>query len=250
MIYQAINEADAYIAYTTFERDYLINERGVLPDKITVVGVGVDQEPFEQGNGRLIRDRFGWGNEPVVAFVGQQVPHKGIDMVLEAMKQIWQELPETCLLIAGAQTSYSPTLKNQVAQLSPELQMRVAVIDDFVEEEKPAIFAACDLLAFPSGNESFGIVFLEAWAAKKPVVGARIGAVPTVVNEGKDGLLIEHRNTNELVQAIRTLLVNPELRNRFGAAGYHKVRQNYTWDIVADKFRAVYVKSLQNRPHK
>ncbi len=243
MIYQAINKADAYIAYTTFERDFLVNERGVLPDKITVVGVGVDLEPFEQGNGRLIRDRFSWGDSPVVAFVGQQVPHKGIDMVLEAMKQIWQEMPEACLLIAGAQTSYSPVLKNQVAQLPTELQARVAFMDGFAEEDKPNIFAACDMLAFPSGHESFGIVFLEAWAARKPVIGARIGAIPTVVDEGKDGLLIEHRNTKDLVQAIRTLLSNHELRQQMGAAGYQKVNRNFTWDIVADKFREVYVNS-------
>lgn len=243
MIYQAINKADAYIAYTTFERDFLVNERGVLPDKITVVGVGVDLEPFEQGNGRLIRDLFNWGDSPVVAFVGQQVPHKGIDMVLEAMKQIWQEMPQTCLLIAGAQTSYSPSLKNQVAQLPTELQTRVAFMDDFAEEDKPNIFAACDMLAFPSGHESFGIVFLEAWAARKPVIGARIGAIPTVVDEGKDGLLIEHRNTKDLVQAIRTLLNNRELRQQLGTAGYQKVSQNFTWNIVADKFREVYVNS-------
>jgi glycosyltransferase involved in cell wall biosynthesis len=250
MIYQAINKADAYIAYTPFERDYLVNERGVLPDKITVAGVGVDLEPFEQGNGRLIRDRFGWGNAPIVAFVGQQVPHKGIDMVLEAMKQIWQELPQTCLLIAGAQTSYSPSLKSQVAQLPPELQTRVAFMDDFAEEDKPAIFAACNMLTFPSGHESFGIVFLEAWAAQKPVIGARIGAIPTVVDEGKDGLLIEHRNVKELVQAIRTLLNNSELRQQLGIAGYQKVRQNYTWDIVADKYRAVYVNAQPGRFHQ
>jgi glycosyltransferase involved in cell wall biosynthesis len=247
MIYQAINKADAYIAYTTFERDYLVNVHGVLPDKVTVVGVGVDMEPFEGGNGRLIRDRFGWGDAPIVAFVGQQVPHKGIDMVLEAMKQIWQELPQTCLLIAGAQTSYSPSLKSQVAQLPPKLQTRVAFMDDFAEDDKPAIFAACDMLAFPSGHESFGIVFLEAWASQKPVIGARIGAIPTVVDEGKDGLLIEHRNTNELAQAIRTLLRNPELRHRLGFAGHQKVRQNYTWDIVADKSRVVYVNSQKRR---
>jgi glycosyltransferase involved in cell wall biosynthesis len=91
-------------------------------------------------------------------------------------------------------------------------------------------------------------VFLEAWAAQKPVIGARIGAIPTVVNEGQDGLLIEHRNINELVQAIRTLLGNPELRHQLGSAGYQKVRQNYTWNIVADKYRAVYVNSQKRQP--
>ncbi|MEJ2748911.1 MAG: glycosyltransferase family 4 protein, partial [Anaerolineae bacterium] len=98
---------------------------------------------------------------------------------------------------------------------------------------------------FPSGHESFGIVFLEAWAAKKPVIGARTGAIPTVVNEGKDGLLIEHRNTADLTQAIQALLSDPGLGRELGANGYRKVREHYTWDIIAEKFRAVYVQSLQ-----
>jgi glycosyltransferase involved in cell wall biosynthesis len=101
------------------------------------------------------------------------------------------------------------------------------------------------MLAFPSGHESFGIVFLEAWAARKPVIGARIGAIPSVVTEGQDGLLIEHRNVRELVEAIGALLRRPGRRDELGNAGYEKVCKQYTWDIVADKFRAVYEKTLR-----
>lgn len=244
MIYQAICQADAYIANTRFERDYLVEQQGISADKITVVGVGVDVELFVEADGRSLRERYGWGEAPVVAFVGQQVPHKGIDIVFQAMKQIWHDFPEACLLIAGAKTTYSATIKQMVKQLSPALQSRVAIIDDFGEKEKPAIFAACDMLAFPSGHESFGIVFLEAWAAGKPVIGARVGAIPTVIEEGRDGLLIEHRNVDDLAGAIRTLLTQPALRRELGANGRRKVEQHYTWNIVADKFRALYARVL------
>jgi len=246
MIYKAVRKANAYIANTRFERDYLVEEQSISSEKITVVGVGVDIEPFAEGNGRFIRERFGWDDDaPIIAFVGQQVPHKGIDMVMEAMPQIWREHPKTCLLIAGAQTTYSVAIKQQIEQLPAALQSNIGVMDDFLESEKPHIFAACDMLVFPSGHESFGIVFVEAWAAKKPVIGARIGAIPTVVDDGEDGLLIEHRNVSELVQAIRSLLTQPELRTRLGMAGYNKVKSRYTWDIVADKFREVYVQAYK-----
>jgi glycosyltransferase involved in cell wall biosynthesis len=244
MIYRAIRRANAYIANTTFERDYLVT-RGVPAALISVTGVGVDLEPFAGADGRILRDRYGWGDAPVVAFVGQQVPHKGIDMVLEAVQQLWREDYPVCLLIAGAKSTYSPLIKNQVQQLPLEQQQRIAILDNFSEEEKPHIFAACDMLAFPSGHESFGIVFLEAWAARKPVIGARIGAIPSVVTEGQDGLLIEHRNVRELVEAIGALLRRPGRRDELGNAGYEKVCKQYTWDIVADKFRAVYEKTLR-----
>lgn len=249
MIYKAIRAADAYIANTRFERDYLVEEKGISPEKITVVGVGVDIEPFAEANGRSIRDRYGWDEAPVVAFVGQQVPHKGVDIVFQAMKRIWQERPEACLLIAGAKTTYSATIKQLVKQLPAPLRDRVAIINNFAEAEKPAIFAACDLLAFPSGHESFGIVFLEAWAAGKPVIGARVGAIPTVIDEGQDGLLVTHRDVTELADAIRSLLARPALRKELGAQGRQKVKKHYTWDIVADKFRAVYTEALGQQPN-
>lgn len=247
MIYRAIRKADAYIANTRFERDYLVEQRGISPDKITVVGVGVDVELFEEADGRSLRQRYGWGDAPVVAFIGQQVPHKGIDIVFQAMQQIWPEIPGACLLIAGAKTTYSATIRHMLHQLPPHLQDRVAIIDDFAEKEKPAIFAACDMLAFPSGHESFGIVFLEAWAAGKPVIGARVGAIPTVIDEGRDGLLVEHRDADDLAGAIRTLLSRPALRRELGANGRQKVKQRYTWNIVADKFRAIYKRALEQR---
>jgi glycosyltransferase involved in cell wall biosynthesis len=244
MIYRAMRQANAYIANTTYERDYLV-EQGVPAEKITVVGVGVDLEPFAKADGRVLREKFGWHGAPVIAFVGQQVPHKGIDMLMEAMKQIWRERDDACLLIAGAKTTYSLVIRQWAQQLPPERRSRVAIMDNFAEGDKPGIFAACDMLAFPSGHESFGIAFLEAWAARKPVIGAHIGAIPSVVEEGRDGLLIEHRNVRELAEAIGVLLRQPGRRDELGNAGYEKVCKQYTWDIVADKFRSVYEKTLK-----
>jgi glycosyltransferase involved in cell wall biosynthesis len=114
------------------------------------------------------------------------------------------------------------------------------VINDFSEEEKPRLLAACDLLAHPSGNESFGIAFIEAWACGKPVVGARVGAVPSVIDEDQDGLLFRYLDPDGMAQAILALLADPSRRIRMGKAGRRKVLANYTWDIVTDRLRAVY----------
>jgi glycosyltransferase involved in cell wall biosynthesis len=243
MIYRAIRQADGYIAYTTFERDYLV-ARGIPAAKIHVVGVGVDMVPFVQANGRSLRQRLGWGDAPVVAFIGQQVPHKGVDMIMEAMPAIWREQPQTCLLIAGSKTTYSAVIQHWLDNLPAAQQAQVALIHNFREEEKPDLFAAADLVLYPSAHESFGIVFIEAWSARKPVVGVNVGAVPSVIDDKKDGLLIEHRNVANLTQAVLTLLDQPNLRREMGQAGYQKVVQHYTWDIVADKFREVYCRAL------
>lgn len=246
MIYKAIQKANRYIAYTSFERDYLIG-RGIAAEKIHVIGIGVDADQFAQADGVTLRQRLGWGTAPVIAFVGQQVPHKGIDILLEAMPHVWQHTPDACLLIAGAKTTYSTTIKAWYDQLSPDFKQRVAILDNFSEEEKPSIFAVCDMLVFPSGHESFGFVILEAWSAGKPVIGARVGAIPTVIDEEKNGLLIEHRNTGELIQAIKRLLQNETLRKQLGQAGQQKVYNQYTWEIVTARYREVYAQALSSK---
>lgn len=240
MIYRAYKKATAATAYTTFEKDYLVT-KGIPAETITVTGAGVDPEPFDGADGMRVRRRFGWTAEaPVVAFIGQQVPHKGIDMVIGAMETVWAQHPATCLLIAGSRSTYSAHIEQWRAGLPAPRQQQVALIDNFPEDEKPDIFDACDVFVYPSGHESFGIAFLEAWMVRKPVIGVRIGATPTVIDEGKDGLLIEHRNTADLARAILKLIANPALREALGTAGREKVLAHYTWDAVTDKFRQVY----------
>lgn len=245
MIYRTIRAATAYIANTQFEADYLMT-KGVAPEKIHVIGVGVDLEPYVQADPAAIRRSFGWSMDaPVIAFVGQQVPHKGVDMLLAAMPVIWGEYPDACLLLAGARTSYSSHIDNWLAELSPQQRAHVGVIHNFPEEEKADIFAACDMLAFPSAHESFGIVVLEAWAAGKPVIGVRVDAITSVVDEGKNGILIRHRSVLDLVAAIRTFIHNPALARELGENGRQKVVRRYTWDLVADRFRDVYQQSIK-----
>jgi glycosyltransferase involved in cell wall biosynthesis len=114
------------------------------------------------------------------------------------------------------------------------------LIDNFSESQKPQLFAACDVLAYPSVYESFGIAFVEAWATGKPVVGCRAGAVPCVVRHEVDGLLVDPEDTKGLAEAILRLLKEPNLRHDMGQRGLKKVRESHTWPVVTARFREVY----------
>lgn len=245
LIYRAIRQADAYIANSRFEQEYLVG-RGIPAASISTIGPGVDIDRFARADGRALRAKLGWGNEPVVAFVGQFTPRKGVPLLLAAMRRVWASFPEARLLLAGASGS-------SLALIAPEagrFPQRTAVMADFDEKDKPGIFAACDVLVLPSAEESFGIVFLEAWACRKPVIGLKAGAIPSVVADGVDGLLVAPDDVDDLARAICQALARPELQVQLGQAGYQKVRQNYTWDIVTDRFRQVYTCLTEQRREK
>lgn len=245
MIYQAIRQANAYIAYTHFEREYLIN-RGVSMAKITTIGAGVDPNQFAGASGKELREAYGWGEDPVIAFVGQLNKRKGVHHLLAAMPHVWKAYPQAKLLLAGATSTYFDQLRQEVAKLSSRFSNQVAILSDFREDEKAKIFSAADVIVCPSVEESFGIVFLEAWACRKPVIGMRAGAIPSIVSDGLDGLLVTPNCYNELANSIIKLLANPAQRTTMGEAGYNKMRRYYTWDIITDKFREVYHKMISS----
>lgn len=239
VIYKAIAKADAYIANTTFERDFLMG-KDIDKKKIHVVGVGTDPEKFADVDARVVRDRYGWGADPVITFVGQQGGHKGIETLLKAMPLVWRQLPEAKLIIAGSRTNYSSVLDAITGSFSAREQERVVRIPNFREQEKAEIIAAGDVFASPSGFESFGITYLEAWAAGKPVIGCRSGAVPSVITDGQDGVLVDYKDDRELAGALLELLFDSRLREKLAANGRQKVLENYTWKIIGQKFRSVY----------
>jgi glycosyltransferase involved in cell wall biosynthesis len=115
----------------------------------------------------------------------------------------------------------------------------------FVDSEtKRDFLAAIDVLAMPSRTEAFGIAYLEAWANGKPVIGARSGAVTTVIREGIDGLLVDFGDTNQLSKALEALILSPELCRTMGESGRQRALTEYRWDSVIDRVRRAYSEAL------
>jgi glycosyltransferase involved in cell wall biosynthesis len=243
IICRAIRQSNAYIANTAYERDYLLS-KGIQGDRIHVSGVGVEAEPFLKADGLSFRRQHHLLGYPVVAFIGPQGRQKGIDILLQAMRLVWRQIPQARLVIAGGRTSFSLKIEEIIAGLGEERD-KVVLIYNFREEEKPEIFAAGDVFAYPSSYESFGIAFLEAWASGKPVIGCRAGAIPMVVEDGQDGLLVPCQDVNLLAATILQLLSDEGLRVRLGQRGRAKVLANYTWDRVVAQFRRVYQEAIE-----
>jgi len=249
MIYRLVAQADAYIANTEFEAQYVV-KRGADPARVTSIGVGVDPAPFMRIPSSEAKQRYGLDGYPVVGFIGQLAGHKGVDNLIEAMPLIWQVVPEARLLLAGARTQFVPRFEASIAQFPEGDRKKVKFVYNFKEEDKPGLFSALDVFAYPSGYESFGIAFIEAWSSGKPVIGCRRGAIPWVVDAGRDGLLVEYKNPAQLAEAILLLLENPGWAQAMGSAGRRKVLSRYTWEVVARGFRQVYEEVIRQQLSK
>jgi glycosyltransferase involved in cell wall biosynthesis len=246
MIATAIRQADAYIANTDYEAHYVI-ENGASPDRVFTIGCGVDAERFLETDQMAARFRLNLPKDiPVVGFIGQLGRYKGIDTLLRAMPKVWQSIPQVGLLIAGAQTNFQSHIESILNQYPSEYRHRIHFRYNFKEAEKQDLFAALDIFAYPSGYESFGIAYLEAWASGKVVIGCRRGAVPWVIQHEKDGLLVGYQDQDALASALIQLLQNKDRARAMGEFGRRKVLARYTWPIVARQYQDIYTQTMRS----
>jgi glycosyltransferase involved in cell wall biosynthesis len=110
------------------------------------------------------------------------------------------------------------------------------------EKLKWDIFAAGDIFVMISRTDSFGIVYLEAWANKKPVIGADSGGVPGVIDNTKNGFLVPFGDISALRDKINYLIMQPDERNALGEKGYNKLQNNFTEEIIFNKIIKFYEK--------
>ena len=123
--------------------------------------------------------------------------------------------------------------------------LQFCLIDDINELDKACVYAVSDIFAMPSQVDSFGIVYLEAWAHKKPVIACRHNPQETFIDDGRDGRLIHYDDHEELAEVILEMLCNNEKRKLMGENGFKKVQEIYHWDRVVDQIYGVY-KNLVN----
>ncbi|MDA4126129.1 MAG: glycosyltransferase [Thaumarchaeota archaeon] len=176
-------------------------------------------------------------DRPRVLFVGRLVLRKGVDLLLKAFKSLQVDMPDIEFDIVGDGPEM-PTLKRLAADLS--LGGRVKFHGALVGSELYDRFAMADVLVLPARStggdvEGFGTVFLEAGVFGMPSVGTRTGGISEAVLDGKTGLLVPEDDAQALEQAIRKLLIDPELRRKLGKKAQERAISEFSIDKAVDK---------------
>jgi phosphatidylinositol alpha-1,6-mannosyltransferase len=219
--------------------------RRLLPEgaPLSVLYPGVDEGRFSpQVGGQQVRERHGLDDRPVVLCVSRLVPRKGQDVLIRALPLIQRLVPDAALLLVG-DGPYRPTLESMAAGAAAGL---VVFAGEVTAEELPSYYSACDVFAMPCRSrwaglevEGFGIVFLEAAAAGKPVVAGRSGGAGEAIVDEATGLLVEGSEPKAVALAVARLLSDRPMAERMGAAGRARVEAEFTWERRSARLSAV-----------
>lgn len=222
-------------ALTDVERRGLIRY-GIPGNRIHVVGGGVEPPPAATISPADVLRRFDL-TPPLALFIGRLDREKG---ALDAMRAAVALHRRGCPITLGLVGQPSPEIHTRLGRLDADERTVVRPLGIVDEITKHALIEASAMLLLPSWVDSFGIVFLEAWQHRVPVIGARSGGIPGLVKEGRDGLLVEYGDISALTESMERLLTDRALAAALGHAGHAKVNARYTWEAVCRRTLSVY----------
>jgi glycosyltransferase involved in cell wall biosynthesis len=207
-------------------------DSGVPAEKIRTIANGIDVWAFERGQA-LPALSFSGGK--VVGVVARLDLQKGFEYLLRALRELCHTFDALKVVLVGEGPDRQ-AIENMVQEYG--LQSNVVLAGQ--QSDMPGVYAAMDIFVLPSLNEGLPMTVLEAMAASRPVVATRVGAIPTVIKDGENGLLVDPRDTAGLRNTIASLLSDPNRCGRIGDKAHEWVRRNYTSEAMALKYRRLY----------
>ncbi len=237
-----IQHADCVVANSEYTRDELI-KMDIDPAKITLIYPGVDTDRFRPDlRCDDLRDRIGLQNgQFLILSVGRLSRRKGFDRVIQALPLLEKAGLDVhfALIGIGDDDHY---LEEVVKER--KVGSRVHMLGHVPEEDLPRWMNACDLFVMPNreidgDNEGFGMVYIEAAACGKASVAGRAGGTGSAVLDGDTGLRVDGEDVDAVAEAIRQLLSDDALRERFACRAYERATEDFSWESVARKTAAL-----------
>ncbi len=236
-------EAWKVIVCSKYMEDELRRVFQVPKDKIVVIPNGVQPENFVVKElDPEFRNHYADPKEKIVFFVGRLVQEKGVQVLLEAIPKVLHYYPHTKFIIAGKGPSEF-ALRNRVRELG--LEARVYFTGYIDEDIRNKLYSCADVAVFPSLYEPFGIVALEAMAAKTPIVVSDTGGLGEIVDHEVNGLKVYAGSASSLADNILHVLCDTSFAKKIEAKALRDVREIYNWSRIAGRTTEIYNEVLK-----
>lgn len=224
-----LRDAARVLVLTRLEADGLARYH-IRPERLEVIGGGVDSIPDDYADSPYFSPEHHEARGNFGVYIGRQSFDKGALHAADAVRLLRQRGRDIALLLIGSAT---PEFEKYRRRLSPEDRAAIRPLGILSDRDKHAVLSRAQFLMLPSRADSFGIVLLEAWSHGVPVVAARAGGIPGVVDDGANGLLVPFADVDGLANAVERLITDEAFAGRIGEAGREKIRTHYSWDVVA-----------------
>jgi glycosyltransferase involved in cell wall biosynthesis len=241
---EALRSAERYITITQFTLDAMAARHNLKHPRASILPPTLPKPPLRSGDENYSL-RKEW-DRPIVLTVGRIAAserYKGHDAMLDAWPEVLRSVPQAEYWIVGSGDD-RPRLESRVRQMG--VTGSVHFKGSVSQQELDVCYDRCTVFAMPARTEldartprgeGFGIVFLEAMARGKPVIGPRVGAPAEFIRSGEHGLLVDPANPGEIARALIELLQDPARSRSMGEAGRDWVAREFTFDRFCERLR-------------
>jgi len=242
-----IHETEAWLTYEAWMviccSDYMVSHVrwafGLPPDKLVMIPNGVNAEEYAKIEGedlRHFRGRFALPEEKIVLFVGRLVYEKGVHVLVNAVPKVLDKVNAKFIIVGNGY------MKEQLSNIVRGMGFAHKVLfTGFVDDDTLRKLQRCaDVCVVPSLFEPFGIVAVEAMAAKSPVVVSDTGGLSEIVEHDVTGVKVYPDNPDSLAWGITRVLADSAHANWMKTNAYKKVQEKYDWDKIAQQTKAIY----------
>lgn len=234
-----LRHCDLILANSRYSREYY-KAKGLSVGNAEILYPGVDTRFFTWAVG--IPEEFKNLATPLILSVGRLIHRKNHSMVLRALRMVIGQVPEVYYAIVGDGPQRG-ALENLVSEL--DIKDHVYFLGSTNARQLVGLYRACDIFVLPSrvyehsdyvSYEGFGIVFIEAGACERPVIGAHSGGISEAITHGETGYLVDPDNPVELAERIKELLTDRKKAVEMGKAGRRLAVEKMDWRMVARRF--------------
>lgn len=221
----------------------LILKHGIDKEKVSLVPIGVDIDIFKKGDTDIIKQDFSIENNvKIVLYVGQLIPRKGLNYLIEAIPKVLDKHKNIYFIFVGT-GSQEKDLFDMCQQKNIPKNVQFTGNIDLCQLIK--WYSIANIFVLPSLSEGRPTVIYEAMSCELPVIATDVGGVSEQVKTGHSGLIIEPRDSNALADSINYLLDNEDLAKNMGMNGRKRIiEQGWTWYNHAKNVIEIYKKVM------